>query len=88
MRKILILVLAVALLAAVVWADNSKRIEELQARQRSIIVEISERQSRVNAEQQAIQGLNNEFVKIAGAIEELQRQDEQAKEAQEKGGNP
>jgi len=77
MRRLFILIVA-CLFATAVWASNAKRIDELKARQQQIVVEIDQRQGIIQQQNAAIQQLNTEYVKLQGAIEELQRQDQEA----------
>jgi TolA-binding protein len=77
MRRVVLIVLAVLVLTVAVWADNAKRIEALQARQKAIVVEINDRQVVIDTQTAAINDLRTEFVRNQGAIEELQRQDSQ-----------
>ncbi len=89
MRRIALMLLAVLLLGTLVYAAlspivpekesaNAKRIAELQTKQQTIVVEINDRQGIIQQQQNAIAGLQVEFHKCQGAIEELQRQDKEA----------
>ncbi len=79
MRFVLITLVLIALVAAAVWADNAVRIKELQAQQQQIILEMNDRQTVIAQQQQAVQNLQSEFLRIDGAIRELQKQDADAK---------
>jgi Flp pilus assembly protein TadB len=76
--KRLCIILALFVLAVMVWAANTDRIKEIEARQQMIVVEINDRQNIIAEQNQAIEQRRQEFLKLQGAKEELQRQDAEA----------
>jgi len=79
--KRLLLILAIIGLAVAVWPANPDRIKQIEARQQQIIVEIGERQNIIAQQNEMIEARRQEFLKLQGAKEELQRQDEEAAKA-------
>ena len=59
-------------------SPNAKRIAEIQAQQKEIIVQSGTIDVQIANLQQQKTALQTEFTKLQGAIEELQRQDREA----------
>ena len=79
MRRITAVLVLVLLLAVAAWADNAKRIAEIESRQKDIIVEIGQHNQTIVRENQAIADLSNEFQQCEGRKAELRKQDEDSK---------
>lgn len=77
-RLLLITLLCVFVFAVAAYADNSKRIAEIEDQQKQIIVDIQTLQAQRSQIDQRIAGLHEQFTKLQGAKEELQRQDQKA----------
>lgn len=73
--------------AAVYAATNADRIKQLQDEQRQIVVDIQGMQQQIQGLQNAVVEKQMEFQRAQGAIEELQRQDEEAAKSTEEKGN-
>jgi hypothetical protein len=68
MKRLLIVIIALALLVTIAYANNAARIKDLQAQQQVIAQEIDKAQKMIQQKQ-------FELVRIQGAIDELQKQD-------------